>query len=154
MRPARSCWRRRSRTTRTGSPRCAARWSETRSRWWRSSGPTGVVVERLLEAGVRVLALHPNQVKAPRDRFRASGGKSDRFDRFVLCELARTDSHRFRILEPDSDAYRSSLLLPRPPPGEGFALPAPRCGGPFVDQPLSAVVRCRKRQQDVAPCEG
>jgi len=26
-------------------------------------------------------------------------------------------------------AYRSSWLLPRPPPGEGFALPAP-CGGP------------------------
>jgi hypothetical protein len=49
-------------------------------------------------------------------------------------------------------AYRSSWLVPRPPPGEGFALPAPRCGGPFVDQPLSAVVRCRKRQQDVAPC--
>src|SRR5436305_4319649 len=38
----------------------------------------GVLVERLLEAGVRVLALHPNQVKAARDRFRASGGKSDR----------------------------------------------------------------------------
>jgi hypothetical protein len=28
----------------------------------------------------------------------------------------------------------------------------PGCGGPIVDQPLSAVVRCRKRQQDVAPC--
>ena len=40
--------------------------------------PDGVLVERLLEAGVRVLALHPNQVKAARDRFRASGGKSDR----------------------------------------------------------------------------
>ncbi|MGN6168339.1 MAG: IS110 family transposase [Solirubrobacteraceae bacterium] len=38
--------------------------------------PDGVLVERLLEAGVRVLALHPNQVKAARDRFRASGGKS------------------------------------------------------------------------------
>jgi hypothetical protein len=36
--------------------------------------PDGVLVERLLEAGVRVLALHPNQVKAARDRFRASGG--------------------------------------------------------------------------------
>ncbi|MGI8712213.1 MAG: hypothetical protein ACR2NR_03330 [Solirubrobacteraceae bacterium] len=38
--------------------------------------------------------MHPNQVKAARDRFRASGGKSDRFDCFVLCELARTDAHR------------------------------------------------------------
>jgi hypothetical protein len=37
----------------------------------------------------------PNQVAAARARFRAAGGKSDRFDAFVLCELARTDSHRF-----------------------------------------------------------
>ncbi len=50
--------------------------------------PDGLLVDRILEAGVRVLALHPNQVKAARDRFRASGGKSDQFDRFVLCELA------------------------------------------------------------------
>ena len=35
--------------------------------------PDGLLVDRLLEAGVRVLALHPNQVKAARDRFRASG---------------------------------------------------------------------------------
>jgi Transposase len=46
--------------------------------------PDGLLVDRLLDAGVRVLALHPNQVKAARDRFRASGGKSDRFDRFVF----------------------------------------------------------------------
>jgi Transposase len=69
--------------------------------------PDGVLVERLLESGVRVLALHPNQVKAARDRFRASGGKSDQFDRFVLCELARTDRRRFRILEPDSDETKA-----------------------------------------------
>jgi hypothetical protein len=67
----------------------------------------GLLVDRLLEAGVRVLALHPNQVKAARDRFRASGGKSDGFDRFVLCELARTDAHRFRILEPDNDQTKA-----------------------------------------------
>jgi transposase len=75
--------------------------------------PDGVLVERLLEAGVRVLALHPNQVKAARDRFRASGGKSDRFDRFVLCELARTDRHRFRVLEPDSDQTKALRALTR-----------------------------------------
>jgi hypothetical protein len=72
----------------------------------------GVLVERLLEAGVGVLALHPNQVKAARDRFRASGGKSDRFDCFVLCELARTDAHRFRVLEPDSDQTKALRALP------------------------------------------
>ena len=36
--------------------------------------PDGLLVERLLDAGLRVLALHPNQVVAARSRFRASGG--------------------------------------------------------------------------------
>ena len=75
--------------------------------------PDGLLVDRLLDAGMRVLALHPNQVKAARGRFRASGGKSDRFDRFVLCELARTDAHRFRVLEPDSDETKAIRALTR-----------------------------------------
>jgi transposase len=75
--------------------------------------PDGLLVERLLETGIGVLALHPNQVKAARDRFRASGGKSDRFDSFVLCELARTDRHRFRVLEPDSDQTKALRALTR-----------------------------------------
>jgi transposase len=75
--------------------------------------PDGLLVERLLDAGLRVLALHPNQVAAARDRFRVSGGKSDRFDAFVLCELARTDQHRFRVLEPDSDRTKALRALTR-----------------------------------------
>ena len=75
--------------------------------------PDGLLVERLLDAGLRVLALHPNQVAAARDRFRVSGGKSDRFDAFVLCELARTDNHRFRVLEPDSDQTKALRALTR-----------------------------------------
>jgi transposase len=75
--------------------------------------PDGLLVERLLDAGLRVLALHPNQVAATRARFRVSGGKSDRFDAFVLCELARTDSHRFRVLEPDSDQAKALRALTR-----------------------------------------
>ncbi len=43
--------------------------------------PDGLLVERLLEAGLRILPLHPNQVAATRDRFRVSGGKSDRSTR-------------------------------------------------------------------------
>src|ERR1035441_2054546 len=35
--------------------------------------------------------------------------------------------------------------------GRGLCFACPLCGGPSADQPLSAVVRCRKRQQDVAP---
>src|SRR6516164_7476409 len=75
--------------------------------------PDGLLVERLLDAGLRVLALHPNQVAAARARFRVSGGKSDRFDAFVLCELARTDSHRFRVLKPDSDQTKALRALTR-----------------------------------------
>jgi len=75
--------------------------------------PDGLLVERLLDAGLRLLALHPNQVAAARARFRVSGGKSDRFDSFVLCELARTDHHRFRVLEPNSDHAKALQALTR-----------------------------------------
>ena len=75
--------------------------------------PDGLLVERLLDAGLRVLPLHPNQVAAARDRFRVSGGKSDRFDAFVLRELARTDNHRFRVLEPDGDQTKALRALTR-----------------------------------------
>jgi transposase len=75
--------------------------------------PDGVLVERLLEAGLVVLPVHPNQLKAVRPRFRASGGKSDSFDAFCLAELARTDYHRFRILAPDSDETKALRALTR-----------------------------------------
>lgn len=65
--------------------------------------PDGLLVGRLLSAGICVLAIHPNQVSAARDRFRAAAGKSDRFDAFVLCELARTDAHRFPVLAASGD---------------------------------------------------
>jgi transposase len=75
--------------------------------------PDGVLVERLLAAGLTVLAIHPNQVKAARPRFTAAGGKSDRFDAFVLAELCRTDSHRFRALAVDGDDTRALRALTR-----------------------------------------
>ncbi len=81
--------------------------------WVAIERPDGLLVERLLDAGLRVLALHPNKVAAARDRFRTAGGKSDRFDAFVLCELARTDHHRFRVLEPDSDQTKAIRALTR-----------------------------------------
>jgi transposase len=75
--------------------------------------PDGVLIERLLDTGLQVMAIHPNQVAAARPRFRPSGGKSDRFDAYVLCELARTDSHRFRTLVPDSDETKALRALTR-----------------------------------------
>lgn len=75
--------------------------------------PDGLLVGRLLAAGLKVLAIHPNQVAAARDRFRASAGKDDRFDAFVLCELARTDSHRFAAMAPSSDETMALRVLVR-----------------------------------------
>jgi transposase len=75
--------------------------------------PDGLLIERLLDAGLSVIAIHPNQVAAMRPRFSASGGKSDSFDAFVLAELARTDSHRFRVLVPDSDQTKALRALSR-----------------------------------------
>jgi len=75
--------------------------------------PDGLLIERLLDAGLSVVAVHPNQVAAMRPRFSAAGGKSDSFDSFVLGELARTDSHRYRVLVPDSDQTKALRALTR-----------------------------------------
>jgi transposase len=60
-----------------------------------------------------VIAVHPNQVAAMRPRFSAAGGKSDSFDAFVLADLARTDSHRFRVLVSDCDQTKALRALCR-----------------------------------------
>ena len=113
MRRARSCWRRRSRMTRKGLRSLCRQLVRLEVELVAVERPDGLLVERLLDAGLRVLALHPNQVAAARDRFRVSGGKSDRFDAFVLCELARTDHHRFRVLEPDGEQTKALRALTR-----------------------------------------
>ena len=75
--------------------------------------PDGLLVGRLLAAGLAVMAVHPNQMAAARERFRAAAGKSDRFDAMVLCELARTDAHRFRVLAPLGDETLALRALVR-----------------------------------------
>lgn len=75
--------------------------------------PDGIVVDRLLEAGITLVAVHPNQLAASRDRYRSGGGKSDGFDAYVLAELARTDMHRLRTLKPDADETKALRALTR-----------------------------------------
>jgi transposase len=75
--------------------------------------PNGLVVDRLLETGLAVVPVHPNQLAAARDRYRTGGGKSDGFDAYVLAELARTDMHRLKALQPDSDETRALRALTR-----------------------------------------
>jgi transposase len=75
--------------------------------------PDGILVDRLLETGIEVIAVHPNQAKAARERYSVARGKSDRFDAFVLAELARTDAHRLRAIRPDSDETKALRALVR-----------------------------------------
>ena len=75
--------------------------------------PDGLLVGRLLAAAITVVAIHPNQLAAARDRFRAAAGKDDRFDAMVLCELCRTDHHRFPALAPSSDETLALRALVR-----------------------------------------
>ena len=75
--------------------------------------PSGLVVDTLLEAGFRVVPIHPNVVKASRPRYTAAGGKSDPGDAYLLADLLRTDGHRFRPLQPLADETRALRALVR-----------------------------------------
>jgi transposase len=66
--------------------------------------PDGPVVDALLEAGITVVVISPNQVKNLRGRYGSAGNKDDRFDAFVLADTLRTDRTRLRPLVPDSAA--------------------------------------------------
>jgi transposase len=75
--------------------------------------PSGLIVEALMAAGHPVVPIHPNVVKACRPRYRAAGGKSDPGDAYLLADILRTDGHRFRLLQPCSDAIRALRALVR-----------------------------------------
>jgi transposase len=65
--------------------------------------PDGPVIDTLLEAGITVVVISPNQVKNLRGRYGSAGNKDDRFDAFVLADTLRTDRARLVALTPDSD---------------------------------------------------
>jgi transposase len=69
--------------------------------------PSGLLVDTLVDAGLMLVPLHPNAVKACRPRYSAAGCKDDRGDAFMLADILRTDGHRFRALQPSSDATRA-----------------------------------------------
>ena len=75
--------------------------------------PSGLVVDTLVEAGLQVVPIHPNVVKATRPRYRSHGGKSDASDAYLLADLLRTDGHRFKPLAPECDEIRSLRALVR-----------------------------------------
>jgi transposase len=75
--------------------------------------PSGLLVDTLVDAGYRVVPVHPNALKASRPRYTAAGAKSDPGDAFILADLLRTDGHRLRALRPLSDDTRALRALVR-----------------------------------------
>lgn len=75
--------------------------------------PSGLLVDVLLQAGLEVVPIHPNAVKASRPRYRSHGGKSDASDAYLLADLLRTDGHRFKPLAAQSDEIRALRALVR-----------------------------------------
>lgn len=75
--------------------------------------PSGLLVDTLVEAGVCVVPIHPNALKATRSRYSAAGAKSDPGDAFILADMLRTDGRRLRPLTPPTDATRALRALVR-----------------------------------------
>jgi len=75
--------------------------------------PSGMLVDTLMQAGIQVVPIHPNVVKATRPRYRSHGAKSDTSDAYLLADLLRTDGHRFTPLAPQSDEICALRALVR-----------------------------------------
>ena len=75
--------------------------------------PDGLLVDTLVDAGIAVVPIHPNKLKAARERYTSTGAKSDPGDAYVLADFLRTDGHRFRELQPLSEATRALRALVR-----------------------------------------
>ncbi len=69
--------------------------------------PSGLLVDTLIEAGVVVVPIHPNKLKATRPRYSASSAVSDPADAYILADLLRTDGHRFAPLHAPSDRTKA-----------------------------------------------
>jgi hypothetical protein len=74
---------------------------------------SGLVVDRLLEAGYPVVPVHPTAFHAARPRWGASGAKSDPGDSYKLADYLRTDGHRLRRLVPVDSGLRELQALVR-----------------------------------------
>ena len=108
---------------RTTIPHTAIGLAELRSRLARLAAPatlsvaverpSGLLIDSLVDGGFTVVPIHPNALKASRARYAAAQGKSDAGDAFILADLLRTDSHRFRPLQPLSDETRALRALVR-----------------------------------------
>ncbi|MGH3096198.1 MAG: IS110 family transposase [Streptosporangiales bacterium] len=74
---------------------------------------SGLVVDRLREAGHPVVPVHPTAFYAARPRWGAAGAKSDPGDSYKLADYLRTDGHRLRCLDPVEPGLREMQALVR-----------------------------------------
>jgi len=79
--------------------------------WAAIEKPEGRIVDFLLDHSVVVYPINPKAIDRARDRFRASGSKSDPFDAHVLAEFLRTDHRHLRPLVPNSPEAQELKLL-------------------------------------------
>jgi transposase len=75
--------------------------------------PDGPLVEALLEDGFQVFVIAPRMLKALRQRYGATGAKSDTGDAYVLADVLRTDRHRLEPLRADSPETKILRALTR-----------------------------------------
>jgi transposase len=75
--------------------------------------PEGRLVDRILEAGHPILLVPTFAMKDLRRRYAVGGAKSDRGDCYVLADVARTDGHRLRRLEPLAEETRALRAVVR-----------------------------------------
>ncbi|MBI2238031.1 MAG: IS110 family transposase [Actinobacteria bacterium] len=69
--------------------------------------PEGRLVDRILEAGYPIVLIPTFAMKDLRRRYAVGGAKSDPGDAYVIADVARTDGHRLRRLEPLSEHTRA-----------------------------------------------
>jgi transposase len=75
--------------------------------------PEGRLVDRILEAGHPIVLVPTFAMKDLRRRYAVGGAKSDRGDGYVLADVARTDGHRLRRLEPLAAATKALRAVVR-----------------------------------------
>jgi transposase len=75
--------------------------------------PRGLLVAALRATGRPVYPINPMAVARYRERYSASGKKSDHADAMVLANILRTDAHVHRQLPGDTELARSIAVLAR-----------------------------------------
>jgi transposase len=75
--------------------------------------PDGPLVEAFVDAGLEVYVIAPRMLKALRQRYSATGAKSDPGDAYVLADVLRTDRHRLRPMVQDSQETKALRALTR-----------------------------------------